>query len=390
MKSEDIKKSFDNVEPSEEAKQRMLNEVLNHANKGKVSFMKSLNLKKAIPVVIMAFVLAGGLMIYNLTLIRGINNLPQGDRANDSDLIIGEMAQIKDQFKIENKTYNILYDSVRKEFNFPNTISTNDIGDKITTITTSVDDYLKGKEVYKYLPAGGEAVVAVKIDSEYKLFKFFNFDSYVNNQDEDAKTYLELYGIYKGEDISKIQIIGHSEESKIQGKLDLINEITDREKINEFYNYYSVIKNSSDNYFNKLFNYKGSNYQSQKPTNEPIKEPVELPPDHPEGIVVDIGPNSSNDSDTTTQIVNPNTAIDNGETNTASNNSETKDEVKTQAGSIPGSEGSVGNALGNSVTIRIYNQKGVYLDGEYYPNIAFISRHEVNEDFGKFLKEYIR
>ena len=49
--------------------------------------------------------------------------------------------------------------------------------------------------------------------------------------------------------------------------------------------------------------------------------------------------------------------------------------------------GSVGSdALGNPITIRIYNRSGVYLETVYYPNMGFISRHEVNDEFAAFLR----
>jgi hypothetical protein len=45
----------------------------------------------------------------------------------------------------------------------------------------------------------------------------------------------------------------------------------------------------------------------------------------------------------------------------------------------------VGNALGNPITIRIYNKNGIYYDSVYYRNIGFISRYEVGEEFAAFL-----
>ncbi|MNN26382.1 hypothetical protein D3C81_1398850 [compost metagenome] len=268
---------------------------------------------------ILVFVFSGTLIFYNFNKINYIN-----DELSTEDNAIGmidNIARVTNQFKIENKTYNILSESEKAELKFLNTINDKDIGDKLMTISKSVDEILIGKEVYRYLPAGCDGIVAVKVDNEYKLFKFFWFDSYINNKDEDTKAYLEIYGINKGEDISKIQFIRNGNS--------VINEITDKSRILEFYNYYSIIPDSSDKYFNKLFNYKKS------------KEQVEP-------------------------------------------------EVKDAPSSIPGSEGFVGDALGNSVTIRIYNQKGVYFSSEYYPNISFISRHEVNEDFKRFLDEYVK
>lgn len=310
MKEDELKKSFESLKPSYGAKQRMLENALNNSNDKTPSMF--IYTKRAIPLLILVLVLGGTLTFYNLN---------KKGYVNDDFLIEDNIARVTNQFKIENKTYNILSESEKAEFKFPNTINDSDIGDKLTTISTSVDETLIGKAVYRYFPAGCDGIVAVKVDNKYKLFKFFWFDSYINNKDEDTKAYLELYGINKGEDISKVQFIRNGNS--------VINEITDKSRILEFYDYYSIIPDSSDKYFNKLFNYKKS------------KEQVEP-------------------------------------------------EVKDVPSSIPGSEGFVGDALGNSVTIRIYNQKGVYFNSEYYPNISFISRHEVNEDFKRFLDEYVK
>jgi hypothetical protein len=369
MKRENIKKSFDNLEPSDETKQRMLNKILDHSYNER----KLINVKTAIPVLVIAIIFIGALTLHNsnketVSIMRGGTfNGPNREIDNNA-------ARITNQFKIENKTYNILSESEKKEFQFPKIIDKTDIGDKITTITISVDENLKGKEVYRYLPAGSEAVVAVKIGEGYKLFKFFNFDSYINNQDEDVKTYLQLYGINKGEDISKIQFVDYKGEAvktkdKMQEaaampeKSDIISEITDRQKIMEFYNYYSPIKNSSDDYFNKLFNYKSLEHKPKVNSESEV-----LPPDYKI--------NTSADNTVTSNVQSP-SAIDNGE-------------VKDAPESTPPSEGSAINALSDSVTIRIYNNSGVYFDSEYYPNIGFISRYKVSTEFEDFLKDYIR
>lgn len=340
--------------------------------------MKPISVKKTILMFSMATIITAGVMGTRLL---------SDSRAEDSNLLSRDsiaIAVIKDQFKISNRNYNILSEEQKKEYGFSGTISASDIGPRITTISTSVDADLIGLEVYKYLPADGEAVVTVKKDNEYKLYKFLSFDSYNNNQDEDVISYLELYGINSAEDIAKIQFIGHSDKAKIEGRLDIISEITDKGTIAEFYNYYSVIKNSSDAYFDKLFNYKGSNNES-KDTAPELKE---LPPDYVERKKVNLPVDKSKagdihyaedslsagetkTSDTTTEDIGSDTSFDKGE----------KREVT-------GSTGTAGNALNNSLAIRIYNQKGVYLEAEYYPNIGFISRHEVNKDFASFLKNY--
>lgn len=357
-------KKFENLKPSYGAKQRMLENVMNSSNDKAPSIF--IYAKRAIPLLILVFVFGGTLIFYNFNKRNYIN-----EEISTEDNAIGmidNIAIVTNQFKIENRTYNILSESEKAEFKFPKTINDSDIGDKLTTISTSVDESLIGKEVYRYLPAGCDGIVAVKVDNEYKLFKFFWFDSYINNKDEDTKAYLELYGINKAQDISKIQFIRNGNS--------IINEITDKSRILEFYNYYSIIPDSSDKYFNKLFNYKKAKEQVVP---EVKNEPKELPPDYKD---------NKNSSDASTFIdsdkakdpqasIQTDIIMDTGE-------------VKDAPSSIPGSEGFVGDALGNSVTIRIYNQKGVYFSSEYYPNISFISRHELNEDFKRFLDEYVK
>jgi len=383
VKKEDIKKSFDNIEPDGIAIERMLNNVLNHFEKKKeVSLLKTFkfNLKIAISVFAMVFVVAGSLLVYNLipnnaknygksnvedynkdygieyssgngSSISGNNsNGNAGNSADDnagsvtekssqgaSDSVAlapeGGAARIRNQFQIGNKHYIIMTDSQKAEFNFPDEIAESDIGRKLTTVNVSVDAGLIGSDVYEYIPAGCDAVVAIKINNEYKLFKFFNFESYNKNQDEDVSAYLELYGINSASDIDKIQLMSYSDQAGNKGKLDVINEIKDSERITKFYNFYSVIKNSSDKYFEKLFNYYNV-LSTRKPA--------------PQEIIID---------------------------------------SRSGAASSSGYAGSAANALSNSVIIRIYRQNGVYFEAPYYPNIGFISRHEISEEFAAFLRE---
>ncbi|HHW47306.1 MAG TPA: hypothetical protein GXX14_01650, partial [Clostridiaceae bacterium] len=264
MKQEDLKRLFDHIEPDDESRQRMLKNIFNYdyrKQKERISFVKRFSYKVAAPVLILALVVTGSIVAYKLTTkdALGGNLTGRGQESAEERITDGDMAGtdllgrspedsvaiIKNQFQIGDRHYILLSEDMKKEYAFPASISEGDIGEKIATITTTVDSDLLGCEVYEYLPAGCEAVVAVKIDNEYKLFKFFSFESYINNEDEDAATYLKLYGINSAEDISKIQFIGHSEDAKLENRMDLIGEITDNKEITEFYNYYSVLKDSS-------------------------------------------------------------------------------------------------------------------------------------------------
>jgi hypothetical protein len=61
----------------------------------------------------------------------------------------------------------------------------------------------------------------------------------------------------------------------------------------------------------------------------------------------------------------------------------------TESGVVEPSIGSIGNALDNPVTIRIYNRNGIFYDSVYYVNIGFINRYEVSEEFAGYLSKYI-
>ena len=103
-------------------------------------------------------------------------------------------------------------------------------------------------------------MVAVKREDSWQLFRFLSFESYINNKDEDARAYLELYGIYSADDLEKILFIGHSERAKLENRMEILAELTDMDRIKTFYDYYSAIPDSSERYFDKLFGNTGSDH----------------------------------------------------------------------------------------------------------------------------------
>ena len=170
------------------------------------------------------------------------------------------VAPIVNQFRIDKRHYILLSEDLREDFGLPELVDSNDIGERLQKLKTAPIQALSAGSIQ--VCPGRQAVVAVKRDNEYQLFRFFTFESYINNQDEDAAEYLKLYGINGAGDISKIRFITHSEQGKLQGYEDIAAEITDRDDIAAFYSYYSVLKNSSDRYFDSLFNFRGTNENS--------------------------------------------------------------------------------------------------------------------------------
>jgi len=403
MKKEDLRASLDRIRPDDAARSRMLHNIMNHSYEKKGFFMRPLTLKKAIPALALAVVLTGGLLAYNMLYGDSAENPPRYVSADDGreDAI----APLLNQFQLDDMHYILLTDDLRADFGFPAAISDGDIGEKIADIKSGPDKSLIGCEVYRYNPAGGDAVVAVKKDGGYQLYHFFTFESYNNNQDEDAARYLALHGIDSADDIAKIRFIGYSEQAKLRGVPDIVGEITDRDEIGRFYDFYSVLKDSSDRYFDKLFDFSGLGSAEQgaeidrtKPdtvvpdlTAPDAIAPDEVPPytvdpvapdrpDYAEDMPMNVVPDRSYSADT---------PISNEAPSASGGSAGMMDMGNTTSGMVAPSQGLAGDALADFVTIRIYNQNGVYYDSIYYINIGFISRFEVGEDFADFLSGYI-
>ena len=383
MRPEELKNSFDKIAPNEVTKKRMLDHIIAfHKNKKKNKKYSQI-LFKAIPAVAMVLVVTASLLaFFNLNKDNASIIENTGDRMIQDDKMTEEhtadlSTEPLNQFKIEDKTYNILRDSDRSDYGFSETIAQKDIGKRITSIKSNAAPELIGCAVYQYLPANGDAVVAVKKDNGYILYKFYGFDSYMNNQDEDAEAYLKLYGIRKVNDIAKIMIIDQSNNHSIT--------LTDRSQIQKFYDNYSVLKNASDKYFEKLYSYKNeSNLAS-------ATQPNAIPPDYPDQAqdeipIADIAVDNIAQPKAAERI---RTAED--LTPKAHDTPQTTVQYDTgNAGSSSGSAGISNDIFGNHVLIRIYNQGSIYFETVYYPNFGFISRYEISKEFANLLDVFIR
>jgi hypothetical protein len=394
VKREDLVVSFEKIEPDKAAEKRMLNNIISHSGKEK---RMAFDFRKAIPALGLVLVLAGGVLAYDM--MTGRNRIPSPEYAIDNSTGAREdmIAPLLNQFEIDGRHYILLSDDLRAEYGFSQHINESDIGEKITTITTSVDPSLIGGEVYEYEPAGSEAVVVVKKGDILWRFSFFTFESYNNNQDEDAIEYLKIYGINKAEDIAKVQFIVHSEQSKIEGKLDVRGELTGQDEIEKFYNYYSILKNSSDKYFDRLFNFNPDGGVKGGVEIDVPNQVSPVPADAPDqNIVHPVAPDSAVSAPDHTGYAEDLPLTDNSRTPAEGNaGSVSKDnsdgmmdmgDTGTMTGGTAPAWGPAGNPLADPVTIRIYNHSGVYLETIYYRNIGFISRHEINEEFAAFIE----
>lgn len=407
--------AFDKIKPGPDEEKIMLNNILSRKESRKEKAMRTLSMKKLVPVLGLVIIIAGSLLINNLWLGRSDSMTPEGEIQPDGlDAREDMVAPITDQFRIDDRHYILLQDELREEFGFPAQVSEEDIGRKITVIESTPDESMKGLEVFEYIPAGGEAVVAVKREDGYKLYKFFTFESYNNNQDEDAIAYLELHGINGPEDIKVIQLIEYTEESKIKGGLNIVGEITEPAEIEKFYNYYSVLKNASDKYFEALFGYKPGSDQSKVTTdpapdaNEEISasdagaepdigpapdEPVSNKPATGEGTAAEDLPAQAQDMPLVPAAedmpLDPDAPVT-SDSSAPSGMMDMGDTGGSQGGYVPPNQGSAGDALANPIGVRIYNKQGVYYETMYYRNIGFLSRYEVSREFADFLATYIK
>ncbi|HHY83354.1 MAG TPA: hypothetical protein GX505_11875 [Clostridiales bacterium] len=408
MKKEDLKAAFDKIQIDPNAESRIIKQVISRNERGMDKVMKTLSFKRLVPVMALAVILAGSLLVYNMLPGRNSGMMPE-DGIQTDDLGSGRedgVAPVTDQFTLGDRYYTLLHEELREEFGLPAQVNENDIGRRIDTIKSTPDKSLEGKEVFEYLPAGGEAVVVVKRENGYQLFMFYSFESYNNNQDEDATAYLRLYGINGPQDIKKVLFIEYSEQSKVSGKLNVIGELAEAEEIEKFYGYYSVLKNASDKYFEKLFGFVPGNVDPADITidpAEPAPDEVNAPDKINNESSPEIEPIPGEDApavdlpaeDTPAIAVDLPLDLDAPvSSDTSSSSSGMMDVGGTASGSggsaIPSSQGSAGNALANPIGVRIYNQNGVYYEIMYYPNIGFLSRYEVSAEFADFIHAYIK
>ncbi len=225
--------------------------------------------------------------------------------------------QLNNVFQWKKRMYvrwnNPVYSSVEPEH----------IGKKLDTITSSIDTSLTGCDIYWYIPTNCEAVVAVQRGGKYELYKYYAMGFY-SEPINDAKSYMNLHGIYSAADITKVEFYDYPDTSPMR----LITALTKPEDIKSFYNFYAPLRDATKEYYDAL----------------------------------DEFAEKSDDDDKDTYSRSD------------------KDDNWSKPYAVSG-------AWNDRVTIRVYSSSGVYMDAEYYPRIEFINRFEVNDSFEDFLKK---
>ncbi|HAX74163.1 MAG TPA: hypothetical protein DCY20_11620 [Firmicutes bacterium] len=325
MKESELKKSIENLTPNDLKKQNIFLEVVNRQQRHNSRRFPTLTYS-VLGVALIGLI--GGRFFFanDQTEIRDM-------LSNDSGLEM-DIAEVS-LFRWQGRTYVLLDDATANQWGVSTTVIDADIGELLTIIES--DGKLSGCEVYAYLPVQSQALVVVKNELGYDLYQFMTFERYENNQDEDAIAYLTVYGINQASDISFIEI-GN-------------NTITDQHQIEIFYQHYSALKNSSDAYFEALF---GSNQSNDLPRTVAQIETTTTSPD--------------------TAVSSDGTLIEPTESSDAS-----QGETSAYEGSATGLE--------HAVPIRIHTKSGLIYETVYYPELGFISRFAVGEEFTEFLRQ---
>lgn len=324
MKPGTLKRAIDSIRPDASAKNTMLRTILASPSPKKPV---SLHPVSALLAVFCLMVIAGFLVWFSTLLQIPADTSIASPSPSTSQ---AELAVITNEFEWDGRCY---IKSTGTE-GIPQTADPSQIGANLTTIQNSIDTSLIGCDVYEYLPTACNAVVAVLRNGIYEIFTFRSFESYDSNTDEDANTYLLLYGIFSPDDLKKIEIFDFSFLPGSSDPATAALTITDPDDLKEFYELFSILEDSSDLYFQQLDMH---------------------------------GPDSS--------VLSSQISPASSGTVTSSGN---------DSPSQPGT-----TALDNGKQIRIYAANGLSFETWYYPNIGFLSRYQLSRDFISWLESHI-
>ena len=318
MNKKEFKTSIDKLEPTEAQKNKMFDNIVNKVGGKSKPAHKKIDYKIA-AVSALAAVVCLTIIIYPMfNKSQDVNPKPSSTKSN----VNAEIAQVTNQFEFEGKLYVKADKEYIEEWMLDNTSLTSRKGSLLGTIDKSPDKSLLECNIYSYMPLNSDAVIIVDKNNSLELFRFVSFESYMDNSDEDAAMYLDVYNIKSHDDIHKIEIFRYPTATSIE----LTRTVTDKELIKEFYEGFAALKNSSDRYFDAI-----SNYSTPKPMRTPT--------------LTDSG-----------YITHP-------------------------------YEGAASKALGNTRAIKIYFTNGLNYETQFYPNIGFMSRFELTEEYCAFVKE---
>lgn len=131
------------------------------------------------------------------------------------------------------------------------TCTAQQLGEKLGTITQSIDGDMIGLGVWEYADGQGRALLAVENGEGYELYAFTGFLDYNNNGEADASRYLSMFGISSAEDVSRISLVRFDPDNAEAAP----TEVTDKTKIQSFLNAFAPLKADAAGYFSAIENY---------------------------------------------------------------------------------------------------------------------------------------
>lgn len=342
MKNEKIYRSFENISPTQEQKDKMFENIILADKKP-----SNIKIKRILPISAAAAIIMVTVLVMpdftsedsfssqsNEARTETASAQMEADRvATDSDMIIfngqgvnegfaGESIESKTDIatainyslNFENRVYGVLAPDTMMQYGLDSSKIHEDIGEYLGTANINA----KSVGIYSSNSISNQAVIIAQSDNSAEYYSFHNFSSYENNEDENALEYLKIYGVESADDIAKIEIVNYSDAFSQNSKA------LSKTEIETFYGFFKELTNSSSEYFYALSNYPSS----PPPDNTPI-----------------IGEDGS---------------------------------VYT-----PAYEGN--KALHNSVCVIITFDNNITREFWYYPNIQFLSRYKVSDSFSKFI-----
>lgn len=392
MKPEEIRNSIDAIVPDEAQKDRMLQNITERSAKtSKPPMWRTLSAVAAVLAVLIA--VGAGIRYFgtgrDATVLPGISTptANAGDAGGQPAADDGRedfAAAPYVQFQMKGRRYIPMTKDTADAFGLSLSPAASDIGENLGKIADG-DSSLIGSTVYRYLPAGSEAVVAVKTGKTHALYRFISFIKYEQNKDEDAAAYLELFGIRSAADISKIQLVRYTEDAKLQSKSQPGTTLSEKD-IQRFYAFYSILKDSSAAYFEKLYHYRReiTGETSGAAPDASAREPA-LDTQAPDYTPQDVVPPVQPDLGTHDDAADPDAPIAYDLPTAAGGGTTAAGGATEPSPAQSGAAGFGAGLLSDSVGIRIYNQTGLYLETIYYPHMGFISRYEISDAFAEFL-----
>ena len=361
MKRSDIVRAFDQVQPTQEQTDRMLENILNSGKKSRFewrSFVPAIAAALVVITVLAGFKAldtAGKLPVSLEGFVDTAKSFFKGEDKNSSTLITqtdpaddknsptksstkaetdgaeavqttaAEPEKTENKFTLNFVTYKEVTEELAKDLPVDGTVKKEDVGALISTVAEGSTPF-GGFDVYEYLPVKGRFFTVLENkDGSYKLFMF---DKAVK---DDIKLYFDVFGITSAEDIASVTV---SEGDKTV-------EVEDIQKV-----------------FDEL-----SKAESDKLAYENAVKSLVKPAPAAEQETTAVSPQEEKIFD--------------------------ESEDATEAVTVPvpdNADPNLAETVFRTLTLKIKTVSGLVYETEFYPQIDYISTCKISNDFSEFLK----